>query len=639
MTTVTTSDERYTTLFVETLHDDYRYWGFGANPERTGINGASSGKSGKTYFFVTNLNASGAGSFAQARSDASSAGGGWIIFQVSGSWPSFTLPANTVIDARGQNVEFTGEVKCEAARPVVANVYVSDSADRGFDVAGTGWLAAFFTNIRGNGQIVDQMWNFGLSSSTNNGGSFTVQNCRFDYGGTNAEFNAFGNVGSEGSGSEVNARGGEDMYGTWGHIYTEREVEIRTPNHNGSYGHVFCGYIGYWQEGITAKNNVLGHIGEVWVDHPTADNSSTTASFQNQFFHHPEAAARLNCPNYLTEVRKLGNTGTLTLSNANEVRDPATFYTYTRHANSQGAAHDTFIQNRAGNVEQVTISGTAHPTVAAGAVSGKTFVFTLASNRIWNSTWGTTQQNAFIAAISGIDATTIFTASNIVRTSPTVITATASSDAVIAEDATIYFEGGDGIVVTSGDDLSNLKSWNHVTITATTDETVTPTTKALTLTTFAPSLVEHIRPTPTTAALTLTTFAPTVDITSPVTVTPTTVALTTETFAPTVTKTEHQTVTPSAASLTLTSFAPTVTRTGDETPTPSTASLTLTTFAPTVTASDHIRVTPTTASLSLTPGAPVVTTTSDNEAVRIISVGGGNPFTRRWRGRGLGRRS
>lgn len=68
--------------------------------------------------------------------------------------------------------------------------------------------------------------------------------------------------------------------------------------------------------------------------------------------------------------------------------------------------------------------------------------------------------------------------------------------------------------------------------------------------------------TPSTAALVLTSFAPTVTAGVNVTVTPTTASLTLATFAPTVSTTANITVTPTTATLNLTTFAPTVTATG-----------------------------------------------------------------------------
>jgi hypothetical protein len=123
-------------------------------------------------------------------------------------------------------------------------------------------------------------------------------------------------------------------------------------------------------------------------------------------------------------------------------------------------------------------------------------------------------------------------------------------------------------------------------VTFATNTTVTPSTLALTLATFAPTVSTPRLVTPTTASLTTATFAPTVTL--GVRVTPTTASLVTQGFAPTVTATAHQTVTPSTASLSLSTFAPTVTGGSGQTLTPSTASLTLTTFAPTVTGSDVV---------------------------------------------------
>ncbi|KKK80559.1 hypothetical protein LCGC14_2822270, partial [marine sediment metagenome] len=72
--------------------------------------------------------------------------------------------------------------------------------------------------------------------------------------------------------------------------------------------------------------------------------------------------------------------------------------------------------------------------------------------------------------------------------------------------------------------------------------TVTPTTIALTLATFAPTVSTPRLVTPGVIALTLATFVPT--ISTPVTVTPPTLALTLATFAPTATATQNRLVTP-----------------------------------------------------------------------------------------------
>lgn len=117
--------------------------------------------------------------------------------------------------------------------------------------------------------------------------------------------------------------------------------------------------------------------------------------------------------------------------------------------------------------------------------------------------------------------------------------------------------------------------------------------------------------TPTTAALTLTRFAPTVTATANRLVTPTTRALALTTFAPTVTASDHKTVTPTTASLILTTFAPTVSVSDNKVVTPTTAALVLSAFAPTVTATANQTVTPTTAALVLVTFAPTVTASSD----------------------------
>lgn len=132
---------------------------------------------------------------------------------------------------------------------------------------------------------------------------------------------------------------------------------------------------------------------------------------------------------------------------------------------------------------------------------------------------------------------------------------------------------------------------------------------ALTTTTFAPTIA-HVINAASPTALTLTTFAPTVSTTAHLTVTPTTAALTLTTFAPVI----ALQIIPSTASLSTATFAPTVTASDHQLVTPTTASLTLTTFAPTISASSALTVTPDTAALVLTLFAPTVTA-SDHQTV------------------------
>ena len=106
--------------------------------------------------------------------------------------------------------------------------------------------------------------------------------------------------------------------------------------------------------------------------------------------------------------------------------------------------------------------------------------------------------------------------------------------------------------------------------------------------------------TPSTAALTLATFSPTVS--TPQLCTPSTLALTITTFAPTVST--PQTLTPSTASLTVTGFAPSVTVGSASTLTPGTLDLAIATFAPTV--STPVVVVPQTLALTVTGYAPTV---------------------------------
>lgn len=117
-------------------------------------------------------------------------------------------------------------------------------------------------------------------------------------------------------------------------------------------------------------------------------------------------------------------------------------------------------------------------------------------------------------------------------------------------------------------------------------------------------------------------FANTLLFQDPQTVTPTTAALTTSTFAPTVTASNNQRVTPSTAALTLTAFAPTVTVSNNVRVVPDAASLSLSTFAPTVTASQHVLVTPSTASLALTGFAPTIRAWSPLDLSGLVALFG-----------------
>lgn len=142
------------------------------------------------------------------------------------------------------------------------------------------------------------------------------------------------------------------------------------------------------------------------------------------------------------------------------------------------------------------------------------------------------------------------------------------------------------------------------TVSTSANQTVTPSTASLTLATFVPQLALAV--TPPAASLATSTFAPTVTTSDHQTVTPGVSALALETFSPTVTATAHQTVTPVTAAVSLTAFEPTVTATDHQTVTPSVASLAMTAFDPSVVATDHKVVTPDVAALTLTPFAPNV---------------------------------
>ena len=104
---------------------------------------------------------------------------------------------------------------------------------------------------------------------------------------------------------------------------------------------------------------------------------------------------------------------------------------------------------------------------------------------------------------------------------------------------------------------------------------------ALTLSTFAPTVTvsDHKTVIPSTAAVILTPFVPSVTI--GVTITPSVATLSTSTFAPTVST--PRLVTPSIVSLTITTFIPTITT--PRVVTPPVVTLALATYVPAVTAS------------------------------------------------------
>lgn len=126
--------------------------------------------------------------------------------------------------------------------------------------------------------------------------------------------------------------------------------------------------------------------------------------------------------------------------------------------------------------------------------------------------------------------------------------------------------------------------------------TVTPSTLALTLTEYAPSVIIGTIVTPSTLALSLTGYAPVIKLK----VIPPTLALTITTYAPTVLT--PRLVTPSTLALSLTEYTPSVTI--GTIITPATLALSLTTYAPSVTIG--VRVTPSTLALTLTTYAPTI---------------------------------
>ncbi|MGD9889877.1 MAG: hypothetical protein AB7U18_01110 [Dehalococcoidia bacterium] len=130
--------------------------------------------------------------------------------------------------------------------------------------------------------------------------------------------------------------------------------------------------------------------------------------------------------------------------------------------------------------------------------------------------------------------------------------------------------------------------------------TATPGVASLTLTAYAPSVVQGTTLTPGVASLSLTAYAPAVS--TPQTVTPGVLAMTLTPYAPAVTVGIN--VTPGVASLAITPYAPTIVN--PQSATPDTASLSLAGYAPSVVIG--VNVTPDTAALLLSAFAPTVLT-------------------------------
>lgn len=151
-------------------------------------------------------------------------------------------------------------------------------------------------------------------------------------------------------------------------------------------------------------------------------------------------------------------------------------------------------------------------------------------------------------------------------------------------------------------------------ITVNKPQIVTPGTKALTLTTFAPSVSAPRLVTPSVLSLALTAYAPTVTATNHKIVTPGVASLGLSEFAPTVVASDNKVVTPNVLGLTLSSFIPIITAPNNQWATPGVLGLTLSSFIPTVIVSDHQLVTPGKLALVLTSHIPVIGV-SDNQLV------------------------
>jgi len=152
-------------------------------------------------------------------------------------------------------------------------------------------------------------------------------------------------------------------------------------------------------------------------------------------------------------------------------------------------------------------------------------------------------------------------------------------------------------------------------------QTVTPTTLALTTSTYAPVIAvsNHQLATPITLALSTTTYEPTVTATNPQTTTPTLGELALTTYAPTVLATAHQVATPSTLALSATTYAPVISISDHQVVTPDISELTLVPYAPDVATTAHQSVIPTTLELALTTYEPTITT-SDHQSVTPITA-------------------
>ena len=194
--------------------------------------------------------------------------------------------------------------------------------------------------------------------------------------------------------------------------------------------------------------------------------------------------------------------------------------------------------------------------------------------------------------------------------SPQTATPTTAALVITKYEPTVTATAGGNVTVTPTT-ATLVATRNIPTVTATNHQSVTPTTKALTSATFAPQARAPILATPAAVILTVTKFAPTVTTSNNQRVTPTTATLTATKYAPTVTTPER--VTPTTKALTLATFAPTVTvAAGAVSVTVPAGSLTLATFVPTIRLA--IRVTPNAVSLITSPQVPTVTA-SDHQRV------------------------
>jgi hypothetical protein len=254
--------------------------------------------------------------------------------------------------------------------------------------------------------------------------------------------------------------------------------------------------------------------------------------------------------------------------------------------------------------------GNVGSTTSGMSLCCQTKIVTAAGTQTFNPTWANSSDNSegWIQIAEALTSTPGVVALTTTKYAPTVsaprlctpptlaLTATRYAPTVSAPRLVTVGAGPAMVVVNAGGGgapgLYAIIGWRP-----------TPTTKVLTLTTFAPT-VTALNPqtaTPVTASLTLSPFAPTAQV--PRLCTPVAVANALATFAPGVFA--PRLCTPTTLAAGLATFAPVVRL--PKLATPTTAALAITAYAPTVeVAATNQTATPITASLTLAAFAPSV---------------------------------